>query len=137
MAFASSTINCRRISYRSAAPENVNRRGVEFANATLVLGGRSSGVSALEEVVTGDVDVSFVVNGTNNTYDAAHIMNPSGVGPDTMDVVFDWASVTADDRAQMLGGSFKVALRAPAAATFSSKGADATLQTTFTFDAFE
>jgi hypothetical protein len=50
--------------------------------------------------------------------------------------VFDWAQVSATDRSEMLGGGFKVVLRAPAAADFASKGADASLQTTFTFAAF-
>jgi hypothetical protein len=110
---------------------------IELNDLTLTLGGQSTGVSALEQVVTGDVDVSFVVNDTNNTYDAGHIMNPTGVGPDTMDVAFDWSQVTATDRTKILGGSFKVVLRGPAAPGFSTKGADASLQTTFTFDAFQ
>jgi hypothetical protein len=110
---------------------------IELSNLTLTLGAQSTGVAALEEVVTGDVDVAFVVNNSNNTYDAGHIMNPTGVGPDTMDITFDWTAVTAADRTEMLGGSFKVVLRGNAAANFSMKGADATLQTTFTFDAFQ
>jgi len=110
---------------------------IELHDLTITLGAQSTGVTALEQVVTGDVDVAFIVNNSNNTYDAGHIMNPTGVGPDTMDVVFDWSQVAAADQAAMLGGSFKVVLRAPAAATFASKGADATLQTTFTFDAFK
>ncbi len=110
---------------------------IEISNMTLTLGGQSTGVSALEQVLTGDVDVAFVVNDSNNTYDAGHILNPAGVGPDTMDIVFDWAQVAELDRAKMLGGSFKVVLRGNAAPLFSSKGADAQLQTTFTFDAFQ
>jgi hypothetical protein len=110
---------------------------IEISNMTLTLGGQSTGVSALEEVVAGDVDVAFIVNDSNNTYDAGHILNPTGVGPDTMDITFDWAQVTATDRTKMLGGSFKVVLRGDAAPMFSSKGANASLQTTFTFDAFQ
>jgi hypothetical protein len=37
----------------------------------------------------------------------------------------------------MLGGSFKVVLSAPAATDFASKGAEASLQVTFTFSAYE
>jgi hypothetical protein len=110
---------------------------IELTDLTLTLGGQSTGVSALEQVLTGDVDVSFVVNDTNNTYDAGHIMNPTGVGPDTMTVTFDWNQVASIDRDKMLGGGFKVVLRGPAAAGFSTKGANASLQTTFTFDAFQ
>ena len=110
---------------------------IEIGNMTITLGGQSTGVSDLNQVFTGDVDVSFVVNGTNNTYDAGHIMNPAGIGPDTMDVLFDWTQVPTEDRPQLQNGSFKVVLRGPAAASFSTKGADARIQVTFTFEAFK
>ena len=103
---------------------------------TLTLGGQSTGVNALDQVVTGDVDVAFVVNNSNNTYDAGHVTSPTGVGPVNMSTTFDWSKVTAADRTEMLGGSFKVVLRAPAATTFANAGADASLQVTFTFAAF-
>ena len=103
---------------------------------TLTLGGQSTGVAKLEDVVTGDVDVAFVVNNSNNTYDAGHVTSPTGVGPVNMSTVFDWTQVSAADRTEMLGGSFKVALRAPAAAGFASSAAEASLQVTFTFAAF-
>ena len=45
-------------------------------------------VVALEEVMTGDVDVAFITNDTNNTYDVGHVMNPVGVG-------FRWVSRSA------------------------------------------
>jgi hypothetical protein len=110
---------------------------IEVNDLTLTLGGQSTGVTTLDQVVTGDVDIAFVVNNSNNTYDVAHVMGPSGVGPVTMNTVFDWTQVAATDRPAMLGGSFKVVLRAPSAATFSTKGADARLQATFTFTAFK
>src|SRR5262245_54384030 len=110
---------------------------IEIDDLTLTLGGQSTGVATLDQVLTGDVDVAFIVNDTNNTYDAGHILNPTGLGPDAVDPVFDWALVAALDRAKMLDGSFKVVVRGPAAAGFSTKGAEASLQTTFTFTAFE
>ena len=103
---------------------------------TLTLGGQSTGVATLDQVVTGDVAVAFIANNSNNTYDAGHITSPTGVGPVDMSTIFDWSMVTEGDRAEMLGGSFKVVLRAPAAADFASKGAEASLQVTFTFAAF-
>lgn len=110
---------------------------LDIDHMTLTLGAQSTGVSSLDEVVTGDVDVSFLVNSTNNTYDAGHVMNPTGIGPVGMDPAFDWTQVTAEDRTTMLNGSFKVVLRGPAATGFSTKGADARLQVTFTFTAFK
>lgn len=110
---------------------------IEVSDLTLTLGGQSTGVNALEQVMTGDVDVAFVVNNTNNTYDAGHVINPTGVGPVAMDPNFDWSTVAEADRTQMLNGSFKVVLRAPAAASFASSGASVSLQVTFTFDALQ
>ena len=109
---------------------------IEIDKLTLTLGAQSTGVTTLDQVLSGDVDVAFLANSSNNTYDAAHIMNPGTVGPDAMDPDFEWSTVATQDVAQMLGGSFKVVLRGPAAADFMSKGADATLQLTFTFTAF-
>ena len=109
---------------------------IEIDKLTITLGAQSTGVATLDEVLSGDVDVAFLANTSNNTYDAGHIMNPTGVGPDDMDPNFDWSMVATQDVAQMLNGSFKVVLRAPAAANFTTKGADATLQLTFTFTAF-
>lgn len=91
----------------------------------------------LNEVYTGDVDVAFVMNDTNNTYDAGHVMNPAGVGPVPVNVSFDGAAVTEIDYAKLLGGGFKVVIRGPAATDFQTKGAEANLQLTFTFAAFE
>ncbi len=104
---------------------------------TLTLGGQSTGVSALNQVLVGDVDVAFLVNDSNNTYDAGHVMDPSGVGPVAVNTDFDWSMVAATDQAKFLNGSFKVVLRGPAAATFSNANASASVQATFTFAAFQ
>jgi len=110
---------------------------IEIDELTLTLGAQSTGVTALDEVYTGDVDVAFITNDTNNTYDAGHVMNPTGVGPVGVDVAFQSGDVSDADFAKFLGGSFKVVIRGPAAASFSAKGAEANLQLTFTFAAFE
>jgi hypothetical protein len=110
---------------------------IEIDDLTLTLGAQSTGVTTLQDVYTGDVDVAFIMNDTNNTYDVGHIMNPTGVGPDTVDVNFTSSQVSSNDFAKMLTGSFNVVIRGPAAATFSTKGAEANMQLTFTFAAFE
>ena len=110
---------------------------IDVDGLTLVLGAQSTGVTKLEEIYTGDVDVAFIMNDTNNTYDVAHVMNPAGVGPVDMDTSFDAESVSDVDFAKFLSGSFKVVIRGSAAADFTTKGADATLLLTFTFAAFE
>ena len=110
---------------------------IEIDKLTLTLGATSTGVTKLEEVYTGDVDVAFITNDTNNTYDAGHVMNPTGVGPVDVTVAFNPEDISPADFTKILGGSFKVVIRGPAAATFSTKGAEANLQLTFTFAAFE
>jgi hypothetical protein len=110
---------------------------LEIDQLTLTLGAQSTGVTTLDQVLTGDVDVAFLVNDSNNTYDAGHVMNPTGAGPVTMDPSLDWSLMSADDRTKMLNGSFKVSLRGSASTGFQTKGANASLQVTFTFTAFE
>jgi len=110
---------------------------IELDKLTLTLGAQSTGVTTLEQVYTGDVDVAFITNDTNTTYDVGHIMNPTGVGPADVDIVFESDAVSPADFVKILGGSFKVVVRGPAAANFSTKGAEASLDLTFTFAAFE
>lgn len=110
---------------------------IELDKLTLTLGAQSTNVTALEQVVRGDVDIAFLINNSNNTYDAGHVMNPTGVGPVAMDPTFNWDSLTAADQAAMFNGSFKIVLRAPMAVGFDAANADASLQPTFTFTAFE
>ncbi|MCX5746424.1 MAG: hypothetical protein NT062_28440 [Proteobacteria bacterium] len=111
---------------------------IELDRLTLTLGAQSTGVVALDEVFTGDVDVAFITNDSNNTYDVAHFLNPTGVGPvGVSSLAFDWTTVPVADQTKMLGGGFKVVIRGPAAPNFQTKGADAQLQLTFTFTAFE
>jgi len=110
---------------------------IEIDSLTLTLGAQSTGVTTLDEVYTGDVDIALIMNDTNNTYDAGHVMNPMGVGPVDVGVVFESSAVAPADFTKMLTGSFQVVIRGPAAASFSTKGAEANLQTTFTFTAFQ
>ena len=110
---------------------------IEIDSVTLILGAQSNGVTALEQIYTGDVDVAFITNDSNNTYDVGHVSNPVGVGPLGVGVRFASEAVSAADFAKVLNGSFKVVIRGPAAPTFAAKGAQANLQLTFTFAAFE
>ena len=110
---------------------------IEIDNVTLTLGAQSTGVTTLDQVYTGDVDLAMITNDTNNTYDIGHIMNPTGVGPVPFDVAFQSADVASADFAKVLAGSFKVVIRGTAATSFATKGAQANLQATFTFAAFD
>jgi hypothetical protein len=110
---------------------------IEIDKLTLVLGGQSTNVAKLEDVYTGDVDVAFITNESNDTYDVGHVLNPTGVGPVDMNVVFESADVPAAGYSKLLQGSFKVVIRGSAAPAFAAKNAEASLQVTFTFAAFE
>jgi hypothetical protein len=110
---------------------------IELEKVTIQIGAQSTNVTALEQVMTGDVYVQFLANDSNNTFVAGKWTNPTGLVPVEGDSQFDWGAVGAQDVDKMLAGSFKVVLNAPAATDFSTKGAEAVLQLTFTFSAFE
>ncbi|CAN5435663.1 hypothetical protein BH11MYX1_BH11MYX1_41860 [soil metagenome] len=110
---------------------------IEIDQLTLTLGAQSTGVIALDEVYSGDVDVALIMNDTNNTYGGGQVTNPTGLGPVDMSVVFHSDQVTSVDFPKLLSGSFKVVIRGAAAVGFSTKGAEANMQATFTFAAFD
>jgi hypothetical protein len=112
---------------------------IEVDGVELLLGGGSTGAATLGEVFTGAVDVLFQMNDTNNSYPVAQAAIPAttGAGPVAFDVRLDGESIPDADYVKLLGGSFKVIARGPAAASFVTKGADVNLQITLTFSAFE
>jgi hypothetical protein len=110
---------------------------IEVDHLTLLLGAQSTGVTKLDEVFTGEVDVAFVMNDTNNTYDVGKLTSPTGTGPVDVGVTLSSVDLAMQDFAKYLAGSFKVVIRGTAAAGFAGKSADANLQLTFTFAAFE
>jgi hypothetical protein len=110
---------------------------IEVDEITLTLGALSTGVTALEQIYAGDVDVLFLMNDTNNTYPIGRVSNPTGTGPVDVGVLLDSDAVSELDWPKFLGGSFKVVIRGTAATGFQSKGAKADLQLNFTFAAFE
>ncbi|HEY5926828.1 MAG TPA: hypothetical protein VIV11_34310 [Kofleriaceae bacterium] len=128
--------------YGAFVTEAENRLGHDPSNivldkVTVTLGAQSTNVAALEQVMTGEVFVKFLINDTNNTYNAGRWTSPTGQGPVEGEASFDMAMVADGDVEKVLGGGFKVVLNAPAATDFATKGAEAVLQLTFTFTAFE
>ena len=112
---------------------------IAIDKVALFLGATSTNVTRLGEVFDGTVDVVFVINDSNNSYPAAAGPVPAttGAGPVALDPSFDSSALPDFDYIKLLGGGFKVVLRGPAAAGFMAKGAEADLQVTFTFTAFE
>jgi hypothetical protein len=105
----------------------------------LLLGAGSVGVVSLGEIFIGDVEILFEMNDTNNTFPVAVIPIDANTtaGPIGVDSEFDSDDTGAADFDKLVGGSFKVVMRGTAAAGFATKGADASIQATFTFAAFE
>ncbi len=111
---------------------------IDVDKVELRLGADSSGVTTLGDVFDGDVDVLFQMNDTGNTYPVATraLDASTSAGPIALDLEFP-ADDVDEDLARMLTGSFKVVVRGDAAAGWTTKGADADVQTTFLFAAFE
>ena len=112
---------------------------IEVDGIELFLGAGSTGVTTLGEIFAGDVDILFEMNDTDNSFPVAsrtfEASDPAG--PVAFESTFSSASLGDADYDKLVGGSFKVVLRGPATADFSTKGADADLQATFTFAAYE
>src|SRR5439155_8019626 len=96
---------------------------ITISSLTLTLGAQSTGATKLEEVFTGRVDVLFLVDDTNNTFNAGHVMDPKGGGPVAMTVDFDSGALAGVDRTNFIAGKFKVVLRGTAATGFAGKAA--------------
>lgn len=112
---------------------------VSLTATTLTLGAGSSGVTGLGQVFTGEVEVLFLTNDSNTTFPAAHgpIAATDAGGPIALTAAFSTDTASSDDFTRILGGNFKVIARGPAAPSFAGAGADANLQVTLTFAAFE
>ncbi len=112
---------------------------IEVDRVELLLGAGSTGVTTLEEIFAGPVDVLFVMGDTGNSVPVASLTvgSQAGAGPLAFGVDFDSDALSAADYDHLVAGSFKVAIRGAAATSFQSKGADADLQVTLDFTAFE
>ncbi len=112
---------------------------ISLDKVELFLGAGSTNVTKLGEVFDGTVEVLFQINDTNNSYPAASGAVPAatGAGPTELGAAFDSGALPEFDYLKLLNGSFKVVTRGPAASGFTTKGADADLQITLTFAAFE
>ena len=127
-------VNDARTALGGVAPTRI-----ALVATTLTLGTASTGVAGLGEIFTGNVEILFTANDTNNTFPAATgpIAAVDRSGPIALTSTFDSATISDVDFAKLLGGSFKVGIRGPAGANFATKGADADLQVTMTFSAYQ
>lgn len=112
---------------------------IEVDSVDVLLGASSTGVATLGEIFAGELEILFEMNDTDNTYPVASggIDGATGSGPVGLAVSFDGEAVPDVDHAKLVGGGFKIVVRGPAATEFETKGADADLQVTFEFSAYE
>lgn len=111
---------------------------VAVERAELALGPGSTGVAGLGDVFAGGVDLAFGMNDTNITYPVAGgTITADTTGPAPLDVTFAAEEVPDLDYVKLLLGNFKLVARGTAAPAFEAKGAEADLQVTLTFAAFE
>lgn len=111
---------------------------VDVESVEVELGPGSTGVAGLGDVFAGDVALAFAMNDTNITYPVASgTIGADTAGPVPFDVTFAADAVPDLDYVKLLLGSFKLVARGPAAPAFAGKGAEANLQVTLTFAAFE
>ncbi len=96
----------------------------------------STNVSALDQVFTGPVAVSFQMNGTNAIYPVGSVTNPAGTSVG-LQVAFDSQSIPPADYDSLVGGQFKVVLAGTAPNGFESANALADLLANFVFVAYE
>ena len=112
---------------------------IDVERVELRLGPSSTAVTALGDVFAGTFDVVFEMNDTNVPYPVASgtIDAATAAGPIELDSVFPADEIPDIEYLKLLLGSFKVVTRGPAAPAFAMKGADADLEVTLTFAAFE
>jgi hypothetical protein len=125
------------VSDAQAALDGHDPSRIEIDSVSLLLGGQSTGVTTLDEIFGGQVDVLFVMNDSNNSHPAAEVVGPTSAGPVALSSLFDSDAMADADFDKLVQGSFKVVIRGAAATTFETKGAEADLQLTFEFTAFE
>jgi hypothetical protein len=109
---------------------------IEVDRVEVALGAGSTGVTRLDEVFAGNVDVLFQMNDTATSYPVATHDMTGVLGPAiSLGISFDPDAMSADDFPTLLAGGFKVVVRGDATPGFQDSGADAELQVTLTFSA--
>ncbi len=110
---------------------------IAVTTVSLQLIASGSTVAALQEVFSGPVAISFVMNGTNTQVPVAQVTGPTGAGPVALTTAFDSKSMAPADYAALVQGQFKVRIAGTAATGFAAGGQDANLEATFGFVAYE
>lgn len=108
-------------------------------DGTTVAIAAGSDFSDLDAVFDGPVDISFVMNGSDVSYEVASgvVALGDGPGPLALEVLFDSDDLADADFSDLADGSFKVVLEGEVAEDFVGIGDTADLEAVFTFTAYE
>jgi hypothetical protein len=122
----------------AAAHEEVGGEPSHIAvtGATLSIVG-AGGVATLDGIYAGELDVSFVTNGSETRYLVASLDEIPVAASAELEVFFDSDDMVAADYADLASGAFKVVLGGAAAAGFHDAGVKVDLSLVLTFEAFE
>ncbi len=125
--------------FASAAHDAVGEPSRITVDETTIEVAGGSDVGDLDEVFDGDVEISFVMNGSDTAYPVAGgpIAAGDGPGPILLDVDFDSDDLTDEDYPDLTSGSFKVVLEGEVADGFVALGATADFEVVLTFTAYE
>ncbi len=113
---------------------------IEVDGVSILMAAGSTGVSMLSEIFNGRIDVMFEMSATTDTIPVAHtIIDPKtmGRGPIELEIDFDSANLAPANFADLVAGNFNVVYSGVVASGYSTLGAKADLQITFTFEAFD
>jgi hypothetical protein len=112
---------------------------IEVVGVSILMAADSTGVSALNEIFNGRFDVMFEMPTLGDTVPVAHVIidtTTAGRGPVELQIDFDSSNLAPDNFADLLAGNFNVVFSGVVASGYSTLGAKADLQITFTFEAF-
>lgn len=113
---------------------------IEVVGVSILMAADSTGVSMLNEIFNGRVDVMFEMPTLGDTIPVGHAIidaNTTGRGPLELEIDFDSSNLAPENFADLLGGGFNVVYSGVVASGYSTLAAKADLQITFTFEAFE
>jgi hypothetical protein len=110
---------------------------IDLDLAALSLGPASSGVAALGEIFDGEVTVQFETDSATDYAVAAGTVDASSGNEVELDPGFSFGDFQDAELDALLAGTFRVVLVGPTTGGFAGAGADADLELTLDFSAFE
>src|SRR6478735_3713153 len=71
---------------------------IDIDKMTLTLNiAKSTNVATIDQAISGESTVQFIMNDTNDPFTVGHFTSPTGVGPVDGTVTWDWSAVGGDN----------------------------------------